>query len=149
MESVKSILRNNPEYPFFIASVSGPFSHFIIFLSLLSEEIGINLPIKSPIVVSSVKWKIKLFSGSLEYLVIMDLAIKVIPTPSFPVNKICFPFEIAISAYLSTSLKELDGKQFKYLEVHRDEYAIGGDNNYTFPGAIQYYGDNNVFETTT
>ncbi len=47
------------------------------------------------------------------------------------------------------ALVELVGKPFKYLESHRDEYAIGGDNNYTFPGAIQYYGDNNVFETTT
>ena len=47
------------------------------------------------------------------------------------------------------ALVELDGKPFKYLEAHRDEYAIGGDNNYTFPGSIQYYGDNNVFETTT
>ena len=47
------------------------------------------------------------------------------------------------------ALVELVGKPFKYLEAHRDEYAIGGDNNYTFPGSIQYYGDNNVFETTT
>ena len=27
------------------------------------------------------------------------------------------------------ALVELDGKPFKYLEAHRDEYAIGGDNN--------------------
>ena len=50
---------------------------------------------------------------------------------------------------IQKALVELDGKPFKYLEAHREEWAMGGDNTYTFPGAIQYYGERNICETTT
>ena len=34
---------------------------------------------------------------------------------------------------------DLDGKPFKYYESHRDEWSEG-DDKFSFPGAIQYYG---------
>ena len=105
--SVESILRNKPEYPYFIASVRGPSFHSIIFVKL-SEHEGINLPIKSPIVVSSVNTKMKFFSGFIEFFCAIHLAIEVTPTSLYPVNNKCLPFEIAISAYLSTSFREAD-----------------------------------------
>ena len=90
--STRSIFKNNPEYPFIIASVRGPFSHLIILFSDFLEDAWINLPIKSSIVVSSIKPKTKSLFWFLEYLFEINFAIKVFPTPSFPVKRIFFPF---------------------------------------------------------
>ena len=44
-------------------------------------------------------------------------------------------------------LVELDGKPFKYFEAHRDTWAV--ETCYTYPGAIQYYGPDEVCNLTT
>jgi len=48
---------------------------------------------------------------------------------------------------IKKALVELDGAPFKYFEAHRDEWAI--DTCFTFPGAIQYYGDESICDLTT
>ena len=48
---------------------------------------------------------------------------------------------------IKKALVELDGKQFKYFEAHRDEWAV--ETSYVFPGAIQYYGPTEVCYITT
>ena len=48
---------------------------------------------------------------------------------------------------IKKALVELDGKPFKYFEAHRDEWAV--ETEYTFPGAIQYYGPTEVCDLTT
>ena len=45
------------------------------------------------------------------------------------------------------ALVELEGKPFKYFEVHREEWAV--ETAYTYPGAIQYYGPTEVCDLTT
>jgi pyrophosphate--fructose-6-phosphate 1-phosphotransferase len=45
------------------------------------------------------------------------------------------------------ALVELDGKPFKYFEAHRAEWAV--KTEFTFPGAIQYYGPAEVCDLTT
>ncbi len=45
------------------------------------------------------------------------------------------------------ALVELDGAPFKYFEEHRGEWAVNTD--YTYPGAIQYYGPSSVCDLTT
>lgn len=45
------------------------------------------------------------------------------------------------------ALVELDGAPFKYFEAHRAEWAVNTD--YTYPGAIQYYGPSSVCDLTT
>ena len=45
------------------------------------------------------------------------------------------------------ALVELDGKPFKFFEAHREQWAV--ETCYTFPGAIQYYGDPSVCDITT
>ena len=45
------------------------------------------------------------------------------------------------------ALVELEGKQFKYFEAHREEWAV--ETAYTYPGAIQYYGPTEVCDLTT
>lgn len=45
------------------------------------------------------------------------------------------------------ALVELDGKPFKYFEAHRDAWAVGTE--FTYPGAIQYYGPSEVCDLTT
>ena len=45
------------------------------------------------------------------------------------------------------ALVELDGKPFKYFEAHRDTWAV--ETCYTYPGAIQYYGPDEVCNLTT
>ena len=48
---------------------------------------------------------------------------------------------------IKKALVELDGKPFKFFEAHRDEWAV--ETEYTFPGAIQYYGPTEVCDLTT
>ncbi len=45
------------------------------------------------------------------------------------------------------ALVELDGKPFKYFEEHRDGWAV--ETDYTYPGAIQYFGPSEVCDITT
>ncbi len=45
------------------------------------------------------------------------------------------------------ALVELEGKPFKYFEAHREEWAV--KTEFTFPGAIQYYGPAEVCDLTT
>ncbi len=45
------------------------------------------------------------------------------------------------------ALVELDGAPFKYFAEHRGEWAVNTD--YTYPGAIQYYGPSSVCDLTT
>ena len=45
------------------------------------------------------------------------------------------------------ALVELEGKPFKYFEAHRAEWAV--KTEFTFPGAIQYYGPAEVCDLTT
>ena len=45
------------------------------------------------------------------------------------------------------ALVELDGKPFRYFEEHRGTWAV--DTCYTYPGAIQYYGPDEVCNLTT
>ncbi len=45
------------------------------------------------------------------------------------------------------ALVELDGAPFKYFAEHRAEWAVNTD--YTYPGAIQYYGPSSVCDLTT
>ena len=45
------------------------------------------------------------------------------------------------------ALVELDGKPFKYFEEHRDTWAV--ETCFTYPGAIQYYGPDEVCNLTT
>jgi len=45
------------------------------------------------------------------------------------------------------ALVELDGKPFKYFEAHRENWAL--NTEYTYPGAIQYYGPSQVCDLTT
>ena len=45
------------------------------------------------------------------------------------------------------ALVELDGKPFKFFEANRDVWAV--ETSYTFPGAIQYYGQTEVCDLTT
>jgi pyrophosphate--fructose-6-phosphate 1-phosphotransferase len=45
------------------------------------------------------------------------------------------------------ALVELDGKPFEYFASQRDSWAVGTE--YTFPGAIQYFGPSEVCDRTT
>jgi len=45
------------------------------------------------------------------------------------------------------ALVELDGKPFKFFEAHREQWAK--ETCYTYPGAIQYYGPDEVCDLTT
>lgn len=45
------------------------------------------------------------------------------------------------------ALVELDGNPFKFFEAHRDAWAVGTE--FTYPGAIQYYGPSEVCDITT
>ena len=45
------------------------------------------------------------------------------------------------------ALVDLNGKPFKYFEAHRDAWAK--ETDYTYPGAIQYYGPSDVCDLTT
>ncbi|SDZ99143.1 pyrophosphate--fructose-6-phosphate 1-phosphotransferase [Lachnospiraceae bacterium NK3A20] len=45
------------------------------------------------------------------------------------------------------ALVELDGKPFRYFAAHRDAWAV--ETDYTYPGAIQYYGPSDVCDLTT
>lgn len=45
------------------------------------------------------------------------------------------------------ALVELDGKPFKFFEANRDKWAV--ETAYTYPGAIQYYGPEEVCDLTT
>lgn len=45
------------------------------------------------------------------------------------------------------ALVELDGAPFKYFEANRDTWAA--ETSFTYPGAIQYYGPNEVCDATT
>lgn len=48
---------------------------------------------------------------------------------------------------IKKALVELDGKPFKFFEANRDQWAV--ETCYTFPGAIQYYGPEEVCDLTT
>ena len=48
---------------------------------------------------------------------------------------------------IKKGLVELDGAPFKYFEAHRAEWAV--ETEYTYPGAIQYYGPSEVCDLTT
>jgi len=48
---------------------------------------------------------------------------------------------------IKKALVELDGAPFKYFEKNRDKWAI--DTCFTFPGAIQYYGEPSICDLTT
>ena len=48
---------------------------------------------------------------------------------------------------IKKALVELDGAPFKYLEAHRDEWAV--ETCFVYPGAIQYYGPTEVCDATT
>ena len=48
---------------------------------------------------------------------------------------------------IKKALVQIDGPVFKYLEAHRDEWAI--EDCYLFPGAIQYFGPSDVSDITT
>lgn len=48
---------------------------------------------------------------------------------------------------IKKALVELDGAPFTYFKQHREKWAI--DNDYLFPGAIQYFGPSSVCDLTT
>lgn len=48
---------------------------------------------------------------------------------------------------IKKALVEIDGPVFKYLQDHRDEWA--NNEEYLFPGAIQYFGPSEVADITT
>ncbi len=48
---------------------------------------------------------------------------------------------------IQKALVELDGPVFKELETHRETWAL--ENNYIFPGAVQYFGPSEVCDITT
>ena len=48
---------------------------------------------------------------------------------------------------IKKALVETDGNVFKYLQEHREEWAMNED--YLFPGAIQYFGPSEVADITT
>jgi pyrophosphate--fructose-6-phosphate 1-phosphotransferase len=48
---------------------------------------------------------------------------------------------------IKKALVEIDGPVFKYLQEHREEWAM--NENYLFPGAIQYFGPTQVADITT
>ena len=45
------------------------------------------------------------------------------------------------------ALVELDGNPFKYFAAHREQWAV--NTEFTYPGAIQYYGPAEVCDITT
>lgn len=48
---------------------------------------------------------------------------------------------------IKKALVELDGKPFRYFAAHRDQWAV--ETDYTYPGAIQYFGPAEVCDLTT
>ena len=48
---------------------------------------------------------------------------------------------------IKKALVEIDGPVFKYLQDHREEWA--NNEEYLFPGAIQYFGPTEVADITT
>lgn len=48
---------------------------------------------------------------------------------------------------IKKALVELDGKPFQYFSAHRDQWAV--ETDYTYPGAIQYFGPAEVCDLTT
>lgn len=48
---------------------------------------------------------------------------------------------------IKKALVELDGKPFQYFAAHRDQWAV--ETDYTYPGAIQYFGPAEVCDLTT
>lgn len=48
---------------------------------------------------------------------------------------------------IKKALVELDGRPFKYFEAHREKWAI--ETDFTFPGAIQYFGPSEVCDQST
>ena len=48
---------------------------------------------------------------------------------------------------IKKALVEIDGPVFKYLQDHREEWAM--EDCYLFPGAIQYFGPSEVADITT
>ena len=48
---------------------------------------------------------------------------------------------------IQKALVDLNGPVFKYLEVHREQWALS--DCYLFPGAIQYFGPSEVTDKTT
>ena len=48
---------------------------------------------------------------------------------------------------IKKALVEIDGPVFKYLQDHREEWA--NNEEYLFPGAIQYFGPSEVADITT
>ena len=48
---------------------------------------------------------------------------------------------------IKKALVEIDGPVFKYLQDHREEWAL--NEEYLFPGAIQYFGPSEVADITT
>ena len=45
------------------------------------------------------------------------------------------------------ALVEIDGPVFKYLQAHREEWAL--ESKFLFPGAILYFGPSSVADITT
>lgn len=48
---------------------------------------------------------------------------------------------------IKKALVKIDGPVFKYLQDHREEWAM--ENKYLFPGAVQYFGPSSVADITT
>ena len=48
---------------------------------------------------------------------------------------------------IKKALVDLNGGPFRYFKEHRDEWKV--NTCYTFPGAIQYYGPEEVCDLTT
>jgi pyrophosphate--fructose-6-phosphate 1-phosphotransferase len=48
---------------------------------------------------------------------------------------------------IQKALVKLNGKVFKKLEENREDWAL--NDNYKFPGAIQYFGPSEVCDLTT
>ncbi len=48
---------------------------------------------------------------------------------------------------IKKALVELDGKPFQYFAAHREQWAV--ETDYTYPGAIQYFGPAEVCDLTT
>lgn len=48
---------------------------------------------------------------------------------------------------IKKALVELDGKPFRFFAAHRDQWAV--ETDYTYPGAIQYFGPAEVCDLTT